>query len=182
MSDRGGADLCAISHEEDVLLDKKNVNCQSNISMELDKLCRNLDNALHYLLSIPSHCVTLHLEDGASPNHLGCIHILKCNITSRDTTWTDNHPGIHSGREDHLFKQILCLSSTGNLPHAKKSPVVLDHLDESKLTHFLWIADVQTTRVHFEEQVRETKLLVMENKSCLNFAIICEPVYLDQIL
>jgi hypothetical protein len=51
--------------------------------------------------------------------------------------------------------------------------VVLDRLDESKLTHLLWIADVQTTRVHFEEQVRETKLFVMDNKSRLNFAIIC---------
>jgi hypothetical protein len=150
--------------------------------MELDELCRNLDNILHCLLAVPPHHVTLHLEDGASPNHFGSLHIVECNITTRDTICTDKCPEIRSGRENHLFEQICCSSSTGNLPLAEKSHVVLDHLDESKLTHFLWIADVQTTRVHFEEQVRETKLLVMENKSCLNFAIICEPVYLDQIL
>jgi hypothetical protein len=65
---------------------------------------------------------------------------------------------------------------------AKKFYVVLDHLDESKLTHLLWIADVQTTRVHLKEQVRETKLLVMNRKSHLNFAIICDPVDFDQVL
>ncbi len=132
----------------------------------------NLDNALHYLLVIPPHHVTLHLENGASPNHFSGLYILKFNITTRDTTCTDDCPEIRSGRENHLFKQIICSSSTGNLPLAKKFHVVLDHLDESKLTHFLQIADVQTTRVHFKEQVRETKLLVMNNKSCLNFAFI----------
>jgi hypothetical protein len=51
--------------------------------MELDKLCGNLDNALHYLLAVPPHHVALHLEDGASPNHFGGLHILECNITTR---------------------------------------------------------------------------------------------------
>jgi hypothetical protein len=74
------------------------------------------------------------------------------------------------------------LSSTGNLPLAKKFHVVLDRLDESKLTHFLWIADVQTTWVYFNEQVRETKLLAMDDRSHLNFAIIYDPVDLDQVL
>jgi hypothetical protein len=41
---------------------------------------------------------------------------------------------------------------------------------------------MQTTWVHFEEQVRETKLLVMDNKSHLNFTIICDPIDLDQVL
>jgi hypothetical protein len=31
--------------------------------MELDELCGNLDNALHYLRAIPPHRVSLHLED-----------------------------------------------------------------------------------------------------------------------
>jgi hypothetical protein len=74
------------------------------------------------------------------------------------------------------------LSSTCNLPLAKKSHVVFDHLDESKLTHFLWIEDVQNTQVHFEEQVRDTKLLAMDIKSRLNFAIICDTIDLDQVL
>jgi hypothetical protein len=164
MSDRGEADLRAIGCEEDVFVDKKNINRQFNILMEFDELCGNLDNALHYLLAVPPHRGTLHLEDGASPNHFGGLHILECNITTQNTTCTDNCPEIHSGKGKHLVEQIFCLSSTGNLPLAKRFHVVLDHLDESKLTHFLWIADVQTTRVHFEEQVRETKLLAMENK------------------
>jgi hypothetical protein len=182
MSDRGGADLCAISHEEDVYVDKENVNCQFDILMELDELCGNLDNALHYLLAVPPHRVTLHLEDRASPNHSGGLNILKCNITTRDTACTDDCPEIRSGRENHPIEQILCLSSTGNLLLAKKFHVGLDCLDESKLTHFLWIADVQITWVHFKEQVRETKLLAIDNKSCLNFAIICDPIDLDQVL
>ncbi len=104
--------------------------------MKLDELCGNLDNALHYLLAIPPHRVILYLEDRAFPNLFGSLHILKCNITTRDTTCTDKCPEICSGREDHLFKQVLCSSTTSNLPLAKKSHVVLDHLDESKLTYF----------------------------------------------
>jgi hypothetical protein len=132
MSDRGEAYLCAISHEEDVFVDKKNIDRQFNILMELDELCGNLNNALHYLLAIPPHPVTLHLEDGASPNHFSSLHILECNITP-------------------MTLKTFCSSSTSNLPLAKKFHVVLDHLDESKLTHFLWIADVQATWMHLKE-------------------------------
>jgi hypothetical protein len=64
--------------------------------MELDELCGNLDNALHYPLAIPPHHVTFHLEDGASPNHFGSLYILKCNITTQETTCTNNCPEIHS--------------------------------------------------------------------------------------
>jgi hypothetical protein len=64
----------------------------------------------------------------------------------------------------------------------KSFHVVLDRLDESKPTHLLWIADVQTTWVHFKEQVRETKLLAMEDGSHLSFAIICDPIDLNQVL
>jgi hypothetical protein len=151
--------------------------------MELDELCGNLYNALYYLLADPPHHVTLHLEDRASPNHFGSLYILKFNITTRDTTCTDDCPEIRSGRENHLLKQISCSISTGNLPLAEKfHVVVLDHLDESKLTHLLWVADVQTTWVHFKEWVRETKLLAMDDESHLNFAIICDPVDCNHVL
>jgi hypothetical protein len=116
--------------------------------MELDELCGKLDNALHYFLAVPPHRVTLHLENRASPNHFGSLYILECNITTRDTACTDDYPEIRSGRENHLLKQIPCLISTRNLPLAVKFYVVLDNLDESKLTHLLWVADVQTTQVH----------------------------------
>ncbi len=182
MSDHREAYLRVVGHEEDVFADKKNVNCQFYISMELDELCGNLDNALHYLLAVPPHCVTLHLEDGVSPNHFGGLYILECNITTRDTTCTDNRPEIRSGRENHLLKQIPCLSSTSNLSLAKQFHVFFDHLDETKLTQLFQMADVQTTRVHFKEQVRETKLLAMDDISCLNFAIICDPVDFNQVL
>ncbi len=52
--------------------------------MELDELCGNIDNALHYLLAIPPHRVTLHLEDGASSHHFGGLYILECNITTKN--------------------------------------------------------------------------------------------------
>ncbi len=64
--------------------------CQFNILIELDELYGNLDNALNYLLAVPPHCLTLHLEDRASPNHFGSLYILKSNITTRDTTCTDS--------------------------------------------------------------------------------------------
>jgi hypothetical protein len=131
--------------------------------MELDELCGNLDNALHYPFPVPPHCVTFHLENGVSPNHLGGLYILECIITLRDTTCTDDCPEVRSGREIHLFEQILCLSSTGNLPLAKKFHIVFDHLDKSKLTHLFWIANVQTTWMYLKEQVRVTKL-TMDNK------------------
>ena len=108
------------------------------------------------------------------------LYILECNITTRDTTCTDNCPEICSGVESHLLEQIPCSIITSNLPLAEKFHVVLDHLDESNFTHFLWIADVQTTQVHLKEIVREAKLLGMGNKSCLNFTIIC--MYHDQVL
>jgi hypothetical protein len=136
--------------------------------MEFDELCGNLDNALHYPLAAPPHHVTLHHENGVSPNHFGGLYILKCNITTWDTTCTDNCPEIRSGRENHLFKQIFCSSSTGNLPLAKMFHVVFDRLDESKLTHLLWIANIQTTQMHLKEQVRETKLLTMDNNIVSN--------------
>ncbi len=148
--------------------------------MELDELCGNLDNALHYLLAIPPHHVTHHLQDGASPNHFGGLYILKCNITTQDTSCNDDCPEIRSRKESHLFEQIPCSSSTGNLLLAKQFHVVFDRLDESKLTHLLLIAYVQTTQVHFEEQIRETILLAMNDKSCLNFAIISDPVDFNQ--
>jgi hypothetical protein len=55
MSDRGKAYLSALGHEEVVFVDTKNTDCQIHILMELDELCENLDNALHYLLAIPPH-------------------------------------------------------------------------------------------------------------------------------
>jgi hypothetical protein len=136
---------------KDVFVDIINVNCQFNFSMELDELCGNLDNALHYPLAVPPHCVTFHLEDGASPNYFGGLYILECNITTRDTTCSNNCPKICSGRENHLFKLILCSSSARSLPLAKKFHVFIDRLDESKLTHLLWIANVQTTWMHLED-------------------------------
>jgi hypothetical protein len=66
--------------------------------------------------------------------------------------------------KNHLLKQSLCSSSAGNLPLAKKFHVVFDRLDKSKLTHLLGVANVQTTWMHFEKQVRETKLLTVDNK------------------
>ncbi len=83
------------------------------------RLYGNHDNALPYPLAVPPHYVSIHLEDRASPKHFSGLYILKCIITTRDTTCTaDNCPEIPSGRENHLFEQILCLSITGNLPLA----------------------------------------------------------------
>ena len=62
MSDRGKADFSAESGEEDMLVDKKHINCQLHILVKLDELCRQLDNALRHSLSILTYCVPLHLQ------------------------------------------------------------------------------------------------------------------------
>jgi hypothetical protein len=36
--------------------------------------------------------------------------------------------------------------------------------------------------VHVKEQVRETKLLGMDDKCCLNIAITCDPIDFNQVL
>jgi hypothetical protein len=182
MGDCRKAEVCAVGCKEDAFVEKENVNCQFYILMELNELCRNFDNALHYPIAIPPHCVTFHLEDGASPIPFCGLYILECTITTWDTTCADNCPGICRGRENHLFKQILCLSSTGNLLLAKKFHFVFDSLDKSKLTHLLWVANVQTTRMHLKEEVRETKLLMMDVKGHFSFAIICDPINLDKAI
>ncbi len=179
MSDHGEAYLCAVGREENVYVDKKtsiaNSTSQWSLMSSMGTLIILCTTFLPFLLTVLPFILRME-------HHFGGLYILKCNITTQDTTCTDNCPEIHRGKENHLFKQILCLNSTGNLPLAKKFHVVFDYLDESKLTHLLRIADVQTTRVHFEEQVRETKLLAMDDKSCLNLAIICNPVDFNQVL
>ncbi len=86
MGDCRKGSLCAVGCEEDVFADKKYVYRQSYISIELNELCGNFDDASHYSLAVPPHCVTIHLEDGSSPNHFGGRYILECNITTPDTT------------------------------------------------------------------------------------------------
>jgi hypothetical protein len=168
MGDCRKGNLCAVGCEEDLFSDKKYVNLQSYTSIELNELCGNFDDALYYPLAVPPHCVTIHLENRASPNHFGGHYILECNITTLDSTCTNNCPEICSEKEDHLFGKILCSSSTGNLPLAKEFHVVFDCLDKSKLTHLLCVANVQTTTMHLKEQVGEIKLLTMDNKGCFN--------------
>ena len=46
MSDRGEADFSAESGEEDMLVDKKYIDCQLHILVKLDELCRHLDASL----------------------------------------------------------------------------------------------------------------------------------------
>jgi len=104
---------------------------------------------LHKSLAILLHCITFHFENRASPNHFGGLPILECDITTRDITFTDDCPEIRCGKDNHLLEQNPCLSSTGNLSLAKKIHV-FDHLDKSKLTHLLGVANVQTAWMHFK--------------------------------
>jgi hypothetical protein len=151
--------------------------------MELDELCGDLDNALHYLLAVPPHITTLHLEDGVSPNHLRAF--TSSSVTSLPGTPPALTIALKSAVEGKIIflnksivrvaPAIFCLQNSFMLS-------LLDHLDESKLTHLLWMADVQITWVHFKEQVRKTKLLAVDDKNCLNFAIICDPIDCNQVL
>jgi hypothetical protein len=182
MSDHGEADLCAISREEDVFVDKKtsiaNLTSQWSLMSLVETLIMLCTTFLFFLLTVLPFILRMEhpqITLGAFASSSG---------TSLPRTPPALTIALKSAVEEqiNLFEQILCLSSTGDLPLAKKFHVVLDRLDESKLTHFLWIADVQTARVHLEEQGRETKLLAMDDKSCLNFAIICDPIDLDRVL
>jgi hypothetical protein len=144
--------------------------------MELDELCGNLDNALHYLLAVPPHRVTLHLETEHP-------QITLAAFTSMSVT---SLPGTPSALTIALKSAVEGKIIFSNKSFAQVAPAICCFLKSFMLFLTVWmnplIADVQTTRGHLEEQVRETKLLMIDDKSPLNFAIICDPVDFDQVL
>ena len=74
------------------------------------------------------------------------------------------------------------MGRTGNLPLAEQLHVVFYSLDETKLTHLLWVTYMQPTRVHFKKQIWQAKLSTMDHKCCVHFTIISHSVDLDKIL
>ncbi len=46
----------------------------------------------------------------------------------------------------------------------------------------LWIAEVQTARVHFKQQIRQAKCTVVDNECCVQLTIIGHPVMHDKVL
>jgi hypothetical protein len=65
---------------------------------------------------------------------------------------------------------------------AEQLHIVMHSLNKSKLTHLLGIAHMQTTGMHFKQQVRQPKSTVMDNKCGVQLAIIGYSVALDEIL
>ena len=52
--------VCAVGSEEDVLVDKEDINCQLHVLAKLDELCRYLDDALRHSLGIFPYRVPFH--------------------------------------------------------------------------------------------------------------------------
>jgi hypothetical protein len=57
-------------------------------------------------------------------------------------------------------------------------------LDKPQLTHLLWvwIAHVQTTRVHLKQQIRQAERTAVDHNYCVHFAIMSYPISLDKVL
>jgi hypothetical protein len=73
------------------------------------------------------------------------------------------------------------MGCTGDLQLAEQLHVVFYSLDETKLTHLLWVRHMQHTRVHFKKQIWQAKLSTMDYKRRVNFTIIGHSVDLDKI-
>jgi hypothetical protein len=86
----------AVGGKEDMFVDKKTINCQLNILLELDKLLRDLDHTLDMALHVSSCGVPFHLENQATPNYFGGLGIRRCYITTRDTS-SDYYPKVSCG-------------------------------------------------------------------------------------
>ena len=59
---------------------------------------------------------------------------------------------------------------------------LLHCLNKSKLAHLLRVALMQTTWMHFKQQVRQPRSTAMNNKGSVHLAIIGHSVTLDEIL
>jgi hypothetical protein len=106
-------------------------------------------------------------------------------MVSSDTgtpRYTYNCSVIRCRGIDQFFVQVSSSYCTCYLSLAEKLHVVLNCLDKSKLTHLLWVADVHTARVHFKQQIRQAKCTAVNNKCCVQLAIIGHPVTLDEVL
>ena len=74
------------------------------------------------------------------------------------------------------------MGCTGDLPLVEQLHVVFHSLDETKLTHFLWVTYMQPARMHFKNQIWQSKFSTVDHKCCVHFTIISHSVDLDQIL
>ena len=61
-----------------MFVDKKKIDCQLNIMLELDELLRDLDHTFNKALHISSYGVPFHLENQATPNYFGGLGIHRC--------------------------------------------------------------------------------------------------------
>ena len=82
----GEAYFCAVGSKEGVFSDKEYINCQLHVLLKLDELHGYLDNALHCLLGIFPHHVTLHLQHQMTPNDFGGLHILRRDLAPWDAS------------------------------------------------------------------------------------------------
>jgi hypothetical protein len=95
--------------EEDVFVDKKTINCQFNILLELDELSRNIDNTLRHKLAVPPHSVPFHLENRLSPNYLCGLDIVDGHIRPRGPPYTYNCSVIRCRGIDQFLLQVSSL-------------------------------------------------------------------------
>ncbi len=174
MSDCGEAHLGAVGCQENVLPVQHLVGAY--------ELSRDLGNTLRHALAFPPHSVPFHLENRLAPNYLCGLDILDGHIRPRDPPYTFNCSVIHCRGMNQFLVQVSSLYHTCYLLLDEQLHVVLNCLEKSKLTHLHWVADVQTARVHFKQQIRQAKCTAVDNKCCVQLAIIGHPVNLDKVL
>ena len=80
MDDCGETNLCAVSSEDDMLVDNKAVNSQFHLLVDLDEFTWDFDDSLDSPPDIGMSHVPLELEDRAAPDHLCSLHIIQSHV------------------------------------------------------------------------------------------------------
>jgi hypothetical protein len=103
------------------------------------------------MLAVPPHSVPFHLENRLAPNYLCGLDILDGHMRPQDPPYTHNCSLIRCRGIHQLLVQVSSSYRTCYLLLAEQLHVILNCLEKSKLTHLLWVAHVQTARVHFKQ-------------------------------
>jgi hypothetical protein len=149
--------------------------------LELDKLLRDLDHTLDkvlvFLLTVFPFILRtkqpqITLAALASAGVTSQLRILALTIS------------LKSAVEGNIIFSYRFFAWTAQAIYHLLNNLMLSFTvwTNPKLAHLLWVAYMQPARVHFKKQVRQTKCTAMDNKNCIHFAVICDPVDLDKIL
>ena len=90
VSNSGKADHPAISHAEDMAIDKENINSNPDLLLELNMLLRDFHQALWLALTSLADSTTLKPRDGIAPNLVGNFGIVSSQSTTANAASSEH--------------------------------------------------------------------------------------------